>query len=216
MGSSEKRDPEGWLARGWRWLGRGRRSDGQGLAEMAVALPLLLLIVLGVFEIGRLMQSWVTIQHAVEEAARLASTGVGYGTDREARIAATARDASRGLQIIDGAGEGSPGSFRVVIRSSRSGPDPLEDPNAGGANDFVRVEVYYNHPIVARVLGDSVTYVPIHNEALVVNEHFARPTGVVGELPPTPVATWTPTPLPTPTHTPVPSPTPTGGPYPPP
>ena len=186
---------------------------GQTLVELAVALPVLLLLLLGIFEFGRLLQSWVTIEHAVSEAARLASTGSGYESgDREERVAARAREASAGIGIADGADSSAPGYFRVVIRSSQSGPDPLEANNAGGANDFVRVEIYYNHPLVTRLLGENKSYVPLHTAALVVNEHFARPSGQVGELPPPPVATWTPTPVPTPTCTPTASSSPYPGP----
>jgi len=35
-------------------------------------LPVLAALLFGVFEVGRMMQSWVTIQHAVDEAERFA------------------------------------------------------------------------------------------------------------------------------------------------
>lgn len=188
----------------------GWRSFGQTVVEFAIASPVLLMLLLGVFECGRLLQSWVTIEHAVSEAARYAVTGDGYtlgGGVRESMIAAKARDAAAGISIDSGAGPADPGYYRVAIRSSASGPDPLEPNSAGGANDFVRVEIHYNHPVTVRLFGDLVTYVPLSVSALVLNERFARPTGVAGELPPTPVATWTPTA--TPTRTPTPTATPT-------
>ncbi len=51
----------------------GRR--GQTLAEFAISLPILLLLLFGILEFGRLFQSWVTIQNAARAAARYAVTG---------------------------------------------------------------------------------------------------------------------------------------------
>lgn len=57
---------------------RPRRSRrGQTIAEFALTLPLLLLLMFGIIEFGRIFQSWVTIQNAARQAARYAVTG-GY------------------------------------------------------------------------------------------------------------------------------------------
>jgi len=48
---------------------------GQTLAEFAISLPILLILLFGVIEFGRLFQSWVTIQNAARQAARFAITG---------------------------------------------------------------------------------------------------------------------------------------------
>lgn len=189
---------------------RGRRSNGQTLVEFALVLPVMMLLLCGVFEFGRLLQSWVTLQHAVEEGGRYAVTGLGYDQGagvREAQIVATTKAAAVGLNIDNSVSRSDPGYFQVIIRSSRSGGNPAEANNAGLANDFVRVEIIYNHPVVVRILGDMVRYVPLHTSALVINEHFARPTGMVGELPPTPAGTWTPSATPTPSGTPSATPT---------
>jgi hypothetical protein len=199
------------------------------MVEFALALPLLLLLLLGVIETGRLIQSWVTIQHAVDEASRYASTGAGYDLGRgvrEGQVVALARSSAVGLSIDDSATDHQPGYFRVSVRSSRSGQDPTEQNNAGMANDFALVEVFYNHPLLFPLLGADLGYLPLHTESMVLNEHFARPQGQVGQLPPTPLPTWTPTATPTftpaptsvvtgtttPTATPVRTSTPTAGP----
>jgi hypothetical protein len=108
-----------------------------------------------------------------------------------------ARNIVVGLQIDDAAASSAPGYFHVTIRSTQGN-------NAGGANDFVRVEVDYNHPVMPWILGTP--YIALHAEALVLSERFARPTGQVGVLPntPVPLPTRTPTPVPTRTRTPVP------------
>jgi hypothetical protein len=51
------------------------RRKGQTLAEFAISLPILLLLLFGVLEFGRLFQSWVTIQNSARSAARYAITG---------------------------------------------------------------------------------------------------------------------------------------------
>ena len=53
----------------------GHRRRGQTLAEFAISLPLLLILVFGIVEFGRMFQSWVTIQNAARAAARYAVTG---------------------------------------------------------------------------------------------------------------------------------------------
>lgn len=188
------------------WPGCQSRTSGQALVEFALATPVLILLLFGVMEFGRMLESWVTIQHAVEEASRYATTGAGYNQGsgvRETQVIAQTKAAAVGLKTDDAAGPFDPGYFRVNIRSSRSGPDPAQN-DAGGPNDFVEVDVDYNHPIIAPILGQRTSYVTLHSSAMVLNEHFARPTGRVGDLPPTPVATWTPTATPTPAPTPTP------------
>jgi len=77
--------------------------------------------------------------------------------------------------------------------------------------------VLYNHPVLTFALGR--VYIPLRSEVLVLNERYARPSGPAGappggglaggQLPPTPMATWTPSPTPTPTGSPTPTSTPT-------
>lgn len=57
------------------------QGKGQTLAEFALTLPILLLLLFGIIEFGRLFQSWVTLQNAARTAVRYASTGQ-YKEDR--------------------------------------------------------------------------------------------------------------------------------------
>lgn len=59
----------------------GSSNRGQTLAEFAISLPILLLLLFGILEFGRLFQSWVTIQNAARQAARYAITGA-YNEDK--------------------------------------------------------------------------------------------------------------------------------------
>jgi hypothetical protein len=179
--------------------------------EFAVILPVLFSLLFGVFEFGRIMQAHITLQHAVDEAARYAITGEGYSDGsgvRETKIEGIARKALTGLMINTSASSNQSNYLDISIRSSQSSGNPNEADSAGGANEFVRVSIRYNQPIMAWLFSTDKAYIGLDASALVVNEHFARPLLPVGELPALPPATWTPTPTPTPIGTPTNTPTP--------
>lgn len=52
-----------------------RRRKGQTLAEFAITLPILLILLFGIIEFGRIFQAWVTLQNAARTAVRYATTG---------------------------------------------------------------------------------------------------------------------------------------------
>ncbi len=52
-----------------------KRRRGQTLAEFALTLPILLILVFGIIEFARIFQAWVTLQNAARLASRYASTG---------------------------------------------------------------------------------------------------------------------------------------------
>lgn len=54
---------------------RGKPRRGQTLVEFALTLPILLLLMFGIIEFGRIFQAWVTIQNAARTAIRYAVTG---------------------------------------------------------------------------------------------------------------------------------------------
>ena len=83
-----------------RKLRRGQR--GQALVELALVVPVLLLLVLGIFEFGRLLNAYMTVQHAAREGARL---GILGATDVEIETvvvstAATTLDTTRLTVVI--------------------------------------------------------------------------------------------------------------------
>ncbi len=57
-----------------------REQNGQALVEMALILPLFLLLLFGVIEMGRIGHAYITVSSAVRAGARLATIG---GTDIE-------------------------------------------------------------------------------------------------------------------------------------
>lgn len=54
---------------------RRRSRPGQTLVEFALTLPILLLLIFGIIEFGRIFQAWVTVQNAARTAARYGVTG---------------------------------------------------------------------------------------------------------------------------------------------
>jgi len=52
-----------------------RNSHGQGLVEFALILPLLLLLLFGLIEFGRIFQAWLTVEHVARQAARYVVSG---------------------------------------------------------------------------------------------------------------------------------------------
>jgi Flp pilus assembly protein TadG len=53
-------------------LQRGRSERGAALLEMALTLPLLLLVCVGILEFGRAYQTWQVLTNAAREEARIA------------------------------------------------------------------------------------------------------------------------------------------------
>ena len=64
-----------------RLLRRIDAEDGAELIEFALALPLMLVLVTGVFDFGMAFQQYEVVTNAAREGARLGSLGAGYSSD---------------------------------------------------------------------------------------------------------------------------------------
>jgi hypothetical protein len=60
-----------------RQLRRGRFQDNSGtaLAELAIVMPLLLVLLLGMLDFGKMFNEWIDETHLANEGARLAAVG---------------------------------------------------------------------------------------------------------------------------------------------
>lgn len=69
-----------------------RQGEGRGQAavELALLLPVLLLLVLGIAEFGRALEAYLAIQNGAWVGARLGITGASDGDIRQAVLQATA------------------------------------------------------------------------------------------------------------------------------
>lgn len=92
-------------------------EGGQSLAELALALPILMAVVIGIFEFGRAWNVRQTVTHAAREAARLAVIRTTSGGDIDAviadRLSAAALDPDQATVTITGLG-GPPGTATTI------------------------------------------------------------------------------------------------------
>jgi Flp pilus assembly protein TadG len=114
-----------------------KNKRGQALVELALALPLIIMLVMGTIEFGRLFHSYLLITNASREGARIAITGVDNTiiTDRINEVTSALNNT------------------KVIIIS----PD---DKNLRFSTIPVTVTVNYNHNIITPIL-DSVLPNPV-------------------------------------------------------
>lgn len=102
--------------------GKGSRIGGEAgstIVEMALILPLFLLLVVGIFEFGRAWLIINTMNHATREALRFAATTPSIGANNDAVLAtATAILTAAGITgatVTNTAPGGDPPAVRVDI-----------------------------------------------------------------------------------------------------
>jgi Flp pilus assembly protein TadG len=126
---------------------------GQSTTEMALAIPVLVLFMFGIIEMGRLFFAYVTVQYAAGKGARFAVTGAGeLEGDRLERIVAEATQAASTLSD----------SVNVYVRSwngsTATGGGVDNDP--GDPCDLVEVEVRYTYqpviPLISTFLPEEL------------------------------------------------------------
>jgi Flp pilus assembly protein TadG len=113
---------------------RRKNTLGQGLVEFVILLPILVLFIMIIFDLGRVAYLYSTIQNAAREGARYAS--IHHQTATSTEISAAARQLTTGLD-----------------------PDLLTITTSYPTTEIVQVAVSYQFntatPIIARVLGSS-------------------------------------------------------------
>ncbi|MDI6825395.1 MAG: pilus assembly protein [Bacillota bacterium] len=110
-----------------------RSERGQALVELAVVLPVLFLILLGITEFGLAMNDQIVVAAAAREGARYAAISwedEGWGCYSGVR--------DKVSRTLDAGGLSTAVPYDVV----------LED-----LGDYVRVTVTYPHPVIVRHLG---------------------------------------------------------------
>jgi len=106
-----------------------RGEGGQAMVEMCLVLPLFLLLVLGMAEVGRALATFLTLEHAAREGARVAIVGAS-----DAEIEERVREAASWLDQ---------GRLQVVV-------DPPEGERLSG--QMVTVTVRYSYQFLAPFL----------------------------------------------------------------
>ena len=63
-----------------------KQERGQAMVEMAISIPLLLMLMVGIFEVGRAYETWQVLTNAAREGARMAVTPLGTPANTTALI----------------------------------------------------------------------------------------------------------------------------------
>ena len=64
------------------------RERGSAMVEAAICIPLLLVLMVGIFEVGRAYETWQVLTNAAREGARMAVTPTGSTADTTALVRA--------------------------------------------------------------------------------------------------------------------------------
>jgi Flp pilus assembly pilin Flp len=78
--SRELREPSLEGAQSFRVRRRLRSEQGQAAVEFAMVVPLLCVIIIGIFHFGKVMNYWLDLNHVASEGARKATVN-GFATD---------------------------------------------------------------------------------------------------------------------------------------
>jgi Flp pilus assembly protein TadG len=124
-----------------------KKASGQSLAEFAITLPLLFLLVMGIFDFGRGIYYYSTIQNAAHEAARYGAVNHCDDTGIIERATSMAIGLGTGLTVLE--------------------PELIYEEDSG-ALDYIRVTVIYRFepvtPLIAQFFGED-GYIDLQSEA---------------------------------------------------
>jgi Flp pilus assembly protein TadG len=112
-----------------------KKQKGQGLVEFALILPILLVITIGMLDLGRAFFVTIAIQNATREGARLAARNPGT-SDAEVEAVVRAEATGSGLDL------GS--SLAVTTQRYLSGSDAV-----------IRVTATYNFPLILGIIRST-------------------------------------------------------------
>lgn len=108
-----------------------KKETGQSLVEFALVLPLLILLLFGVIDFGRVFHAYLTIDHAGREAARAVSIGKTV-------------DAATSIAIDNGASIGLSGD-NIHITSAESGKN---------ATIKITYPITFLTPVISGIVGE--------------------------------------------------------------
>lgn len=189
-----------------------KKAKGQALAEFALILIVLLIVVFVIIEASRIMWAWVTVQNAARTGTRYAITGsddCDANTDRLGCVISATYRVLNTLPLNDDPNQVWEDDNYYLIEvwgEDEAGNVFLDYPGAAGRH--VAVRVYYRVPIVTPLLRPIRESLMVYSELILLNEGFNNLGGDsagVGLPPPLPT-------FPTPGVTPSPTPTDTPGP----
>jgi Flp pilus assembly protein TadG len=98
---------------------REREDGGQAAVELALVLPLVVLLLLGLVQLGLLVRDQILVVHAAREAAREAAVDPSAEAPRKAAAASSTLAAGR--LTVTASGRGAAGS-RVTVEVAYRAP----------------------------------------------------------------------------------------------
>ncbi len=107
---------------------RGTGDEGQAAVELALVLPLVAILLLGLVQVGLIVRDQILVVHAAREAAREAAVDGRPGVP--ARAAAASSTLDQGRLTVESSDRGGPGSRVKITVTYRA---PTDVPLVGGA-----------------------------------------------------------------------------------
>jgi Flp pilus assembly protein TadG len=97
--------------------GRGASRRGQALTEAVVVMPLLVLLIMGAVDVGRLLFASVALEEAAQEGALFAAYNPADDGPIEARVLAssTAEEVQDATVTVDCVATPAPGTVEVTV-----------------------------------------------------------------------------------------------------
>ncbi|MGN7297719.1 TadE/TadG family type IV pilus assembly protein [Ferdinandcohnia sp. SAFN-114] len=125
-----------------------KSQKGQSLVETALILPIILMILFGITDFGRIFHAYLTLDHAGREAARVATVGSDLGT-----IQTTISNATDTLESDD------PSNPKMVGKTVYFGSTVVTDASATPTSgEEVKIELTYEvdflTPIIGQIIGE--------------------------------------------------------------
>ena len=122
------------------------RRRGAALVEMALVLPIFLLIVLGIVEFGRAMMVSQLVTNAAREGARLAIVGGSTNSDVQNAINAFLAES-----VNVGAGDVT---TTITITPAAGNPNPNNQIGSANTRDLIAIRVSVPFSKVSFIPGD--------------------------------------------------------------
>jgi Flp pilus assembly protein TadG len=136
-----------------------RLCAGQGLVEFTLTLPLLLLIVIGTLDLGRIFFAYMTITNASREGAFYATSNPPTNATNISNIQARARAEADGVIIVPG---------QMTVTSSCPSGSCAADTNNSNP---VRVTVSYPFQLITtQILGGGTIAIQNYTDMVIFGQ----------------------------------------------
>lgn len=110
------------------------RQRGQSLVELAFALPLFLVLVMGIIDFSWGLKSWISITNAAREAARYGAVSCAAGDDDASGVSQRAIDTASGLGLT---------AANVTVTNC----------SPGASTESVIVDIQYDYQLITPLGG---------------------------------------------------------------